>query len=150
MKWKPYPKGMRERINTLEQKVAAATAHARQCASEAIALDAWRRQSQAAGEPEDQGSMGAANDRNVNLCAERLAAYQLSDLNPDAILTAHDAAVHKPLLEASEKRRTCPRCKGTGVYLAYAPTIYCTDSDDEIEAAYQMAERRCPDCEDGS
>ena len=44
--------------------------------------------------------------------------------------------------------KICPRCRNRGTVLGHRPTIYCTDSDDEIEDAYRMAERRCPECPD--
>ena len=40
----------------------------------------------------------------------------------------------------------CSTCRDTGTVLKHRPTIYCTDSDDEIEDAYRMASRPCPDC----
>lgn len=40
----------------------------------------------------------------------------------------------------------CKTCRDTGKILARRPTIYCTDSDDEIQDAYEMASRMCPDC----
>lgn len=42
----------------------------------------------------------------------------------------------------------CPTCRGSKAVLAHRPTIYCTDSDEEIRDAYRMAERACPDCPD--
>ena len=47
-----------------------------------------------------------------------------------------------------EHGRKCPTCRGTGSILAHRPTIYCTDSDDEIADAYRMASRPCPDFPD--
>lgn len=50
------------------------------------------------------------------------------------------------LAAAIEKRVNCPCCKGKGVYLAYTPIIYGTDSDDEVADSFRRAERKCPDC----
>jgi hypothetical protein len=40
----------------------------------------------------------------------------------------------------------CATCRGTGYVLAYRPQIFETDDSDEIEDAYLMARRPCPDC----
>lgn len=50
------------------------------------------------------------------------------------------------LAAALKKRKGCRRCGGTGRYLAYPPTTYETDTEDEVADAIRMAERSCPDC----
>lgn len=50
------------------------------------------------------------------------------------------------LSAALGKRRTCKKCGGLGVYMAYSPMTYCTDTEAEMVDAQRMAERPCPDC----
>jgi DnaJ-class molecular chaperone len=47
-----------------------------------------------------------------------------------------------------DNSQKCPTCNGKGTVQTHRPTIYCTDSAEEIEDARQMASRKCPDCPD--
>ena len=90
------------------------------------------------------GSLAELAVAEIKRCVEEIERLRRKTLGNGEGPDGARAARLGPYVENGK----CPTCRGTGRVLAHRPTIYCTDSDEEIALAYEMASRPCRDCPD--